>query len=102
VLPNGTYRAVRGYNTPRGSECQARYPIPAVNIRNGSISFENSNFLWEGTIDQVTGHIEIPDSRVINRKTGRRSQRGLSISGNYRNAAMQSGECGPGFFRIEN
>ena len=29
ALPNGLYRAVRGYQNPRGTECRAHYDIPS-------------------------------------------------------------------------
>jgi hypothetical protein len=99
-LPNGTYRAERGYHTPRGALCLASHPPVDVRVLDGTISFVSDDFNWDGTVNQKTGYINIPDDRIRHRRTGDQSKQGLSISGDFRNAELTSGTCGKGFFRL--
>ena len=65
----------------------------------GSISFTSDDYTWEGTVNQKTGYINIPNDRIRIRGSGNLSRHGLSISGDFRNAELNSGFCGKGFFR---
>jgi serine/threonine protein kinase len=100
ALPNGTYQGTRGYDTARGTICLRSYPPFSVQVLNGSISFVSDDFNWEGTVNQRTGYINIPDERIRHLRTGDRSKQGLSISGDFRNAEITSGSCGKGIFRL--
>jgi hypothetical protein len=102
LVANATYTGSYGYNSPKGALCRANYPVYNINVSNGSISFIGGDFRWEGSINQRTGSIDIPNEGIRRTDNNALSKRGLAISGNYRNATLRSGFCGTGFFRINN
>jgi hypothetical protein len=95
-VPNGTYRGERGWSnvapgTPYGT-CENQYPEFNVSVMNGSISFTSDYRLWNGTIDQRTGYVNISEP-----------SQGLSIAGvaYYESATMTGGtKCISGYFRF--
>ena len=99
LLPDGFYTGERGYFSPNGTECRPKYQFTAE-IRGGVISFESDDFRWEGTVDQVSGQLEISNDNIRRVRDGKLSRRGLSVAGPYNNAALTSGSCGSGFLRI--
>ena len=70
-----------------------------VEMRNGSISFQSDEYIWQGTVDQRVGQITIPHQGIRRVGTGALSRHGLSVTGNYRDAIVNSGLCGTGFFQ---
>lgn len=62
-LPDGIYRAVRGYDS--GYEgCPRRIEVSGVKITLGTISFESGDVTWRGMIDSESGMIRIESEGV--------------------------------------
>lgn len=93
-LPDGVYRAERGYNAPRDI-CPARIEIAEVKIAGGSIEFESGGSTWSGMIDEMTGVIRIETAGIKPRPTAE-----LNIRGHYSKAQLFSAVCGSGYFRV--
>jgi hypothetical protein len=93
-LPDGTYRAERGYNAPRDI-CPAKIEIAEVKVAAGTIEFQSGGSLWFGMINEKTGVIRIETTGIKPRPTA-----DLNIRGHHANAQLFSTVCGAGFFRI--
>ncbi len=93
-LPDGTYRAERGYNAPRDI-CPSRIEISDVKIAAGTIAFESGGSQWSGMINEKTGVIRIEVTGITPRPTA-----DLNIRGHYTKAQMFSTVCGNGYFRV--
>jgi hypothetical protein len=93
-LPDGTYRAERGYNAVRDI-CPSRIEIAEVKIVGGKIEFESSGSIWTGIIDAKTGVIRIETAGIRPRPTAE-----LIIRGHHTKAQMFSTICGAGYFRV--
>ncbi len=93
-LPDGSYRAVRGYRAA-SEACPGRAEIEAVTITAGSISFASGDTSWLGTIDRRTGVIRIETAGITPRPSSP-----LHIRGHYTKAQLFSAVCGVGYFRI--
>lgn len=93
-LPDGTYRAERGYNAPRDI-CPARIEISDVKVSGGAIEFESGGSVWSGMINEKTGVIRIETAGIKPRPTA-----DLNIRGHHSKAQLYSAVCGAGYFRI--
>jgi hypothetical protein len=93
-LPDGTYRAERGYSTPRDI-CPSRIEIAEVKVSVGTIEFQSEGSFWFGMINEKTGVIRIETTGIKPRPTA-----DLNIRGHYSNAQLFSTVCGAGYFRI--
>ncbi len=93
-LPDGTYRAERGYSAPRDI-CPARIEITGVKVVAGSIEFESGGSTWSGMINEKTGVIRIETIGIKPRPTAE-----LNIRGHYTKAQLFSTVCGNGYFRV--
>ncbi len=93
-LPDGIYRAERGYHAPRDI-CPSRIEITSVKVAGGAIEFESGGSQWSGLISEKTGVIRIETSGIKPRPTAE-----LNIRGHYTKAQMFSAVCGSGYFRV--
>ncbi len=93
-LPDGTYRAERGYNAPRDI-CPARIEITEVKVAAGTIEFQSGGSLWFGMINEKTGVIRIETTGIKPRPTA-----DLNIRGHHTSAQLFSTVCGAGYFRV--
>lgn len=93
-LPDGSYRAERGYNAPRDI-CPARIEITDVKVASGTIVFESGGSQWSGMINEKTGVIRIETTGITPRPTA-----DLNIRGHHTKAVLFSTVCGNGYFRI--
>jgi hypothetical protein len=93
-LPDGTYRAERGYNAPRDI-CPAKIDITEVKVSAGTIEFLSGGSLWFGMINEKTGVIRIETTGIKPRPTAE-----LNIRGHHLNAQLFSTVCGAGYFRV--
>lgn len=93
-LPEGAYRAERGYQSPRDS-CPARIEIADVRIAGGTIEFESGGAVWSGTINEKTGVVRIETAGIEPRPNS-----DLHIRGHYAKAQLFSSVCGLGYFRV--
>ena len=93
-LPDGIYRAVRGYNSVQDG-CPGAIEIENVRIADGTITFESGDVTWGGMIDRDTGVIRIESAGIVPKPTGT-----LHIRGHHARARLQSEFCGSGYFRI--
>ncbi|MBY0531094.1 MAG: hypothetical protein K2P86_03900 [Xanthobacteraceae bacterium] len=93
-LPDGTYRAERGYRHVNDS-CPRSVDIPVVRISKGTISFESGESNWAGTINEQTGVVRIETAGIAPRPNA-----ALHIRGHYTKAQLFSAICGAGHFRI--
>ncbi len=93
-LPEGIYRAARGYNHA-GESCPHRVEIAEVRVSGGIIAFESGDASWTGFINEDTGVIRIEAAGITPRPTS-----ALHIRGHYTKAQLFSAICGSGYFRI--
>ena len=93
-LPDGIYRAARGYNHA-SERCLYRVEIAEVRISSGVIAFESGDASWTGMINESTGVIRIEAPGITPRPTS-----ALHIRGHYTKAQLFSAICGTGYFRI--
>lgn len=93
-LPDGTYRAVRGYNAVQDG-CPPAIEIENVRIANGTIWFDSGDVIWRGLIDRDNGVIRIESTGVEPKPSGT-----LYIRGHHTRARLESEFCGSGYFRI--
>lgn len=94
ALPDGTYRAERGYNAPRDI-CPAKIDIAEVKVSAGTIEFQSGGSLWFGMINEKNGVIRIETTGIKPRPTA-----DLTIRGHHTNAQLFSTVCGAGYFRV--
>ncbi len=93
-LPDGVYRAVRGYNAVT-LHCPERIEIEGVKIADGTISFQSGDVAWQGVIDREYGIIRIEAAGIAPRPTG-----DVHVRGHHSKARLYSDFCGSGYFRI--
>ncbi len=93
-LPDGSYRAVRGYAAPKDG-CPDRIEIEYVRVAAGTVRFESGGSVWSGSISEDRGIIRIETGGIEPRPSA-----ALNIRGHHRNASLYSAVCGVGYFRI--
>jgi hypothetical protein len=93
-LPEGTYRAERGYRQV-SDHCPRSVEIPEVIISKGTIAFRSGDANWLGMINDATGVIRIETAGITPRPNAP-----LHIRGHYTKAQLFSAICGAGYFRI--
>jgi hypothetical protein len=86
LISNGSYQAIRGWDSYVSGVCALSYGPFAVTVSDGTLTFE-SNGTWSGTIDQTTGVIAVDN-------------KGLHIQGTTCDAVVSGPRCGTGFFRF--
>ena len=93
-LPDGIYRAERGYRHVNDS-CPRSIEIPEVLISKGTISFQSGDASWRGYINEASGLIRIETAGITPRPSA-----ALHIRGHHSKAQLFSAICGAGYFWI--
>lgn len=95
MVPDGQYRAVRGYHVQKIPDCQLHYVVNSVFVDDGTIKFQSDGRTWSGTIDQVTGMVNIGMSGIKPQPN-----QNTYIRGRFDDAELYNGFCGGGTFSL--